>query len=115
MSGAGLYERIYATVRRVPPGRVATYGQIAKLTGGCGARQVGYALAALPEKSTVPWQRIINSQGRVSLRSGGGHDDLQRQLLEEEGIEFSLDGRIDLRRFSWQHASGAGDLFDPPD
>lgn len=102
MSGAGLYERIYATVRRVPAGQVATYGQIAKLTGRCGARQVGYALAALPEGSAVPWQRIINSLGRISPRSDGGHDHLQRVLLEDEGVEFSLDGRIDLARFGWQ-------------
>ena len=109
MSGTGLYERIYASVRRVPAGRVATYGQIAKLTGGCGARQVGYALAALPEGSAVPWQRIVNSQGRISLRSGGGHDELQRELLEEEGIEFSLAGRIDLARFLWrEHSENSG-------
>jgi methylated-DNA-protein-cysteine methyltransferase-like protein len=102
VSGSGLYERIYAVVRRVPAGRVATYGQIAKITGRCGARQVGYALSALPEGSAVPWQRIINSEGRISPRSGGGHDELQRVLLEEEGVEFSLDGRIDLSRFGWQ-------------
>jgi methylated-DNA-protein-cysteine methyltransferase-like protein len=102
MSGTGLYERIYAVVRRIPAGRVATYGQIAKLAGRCGARQVGYALAALSEGSGVPWQRIINSQGRISLRSSGGHDVLQRELLEEEGVEFSLDGRVDLARFGWK-------------
>jgi methylated-DNA-protein-cysteine methyltransferase-like protein len=102
MSGARLYERIYATVCRVPAGRVATYGQIAKLTGRCGARQVGYALAALPEGSAVPWQRIINTKGRISPRRGGGHDELQRVLLEEEGIQFSLDGRVDLSRFGWK-------------
>lgn len=101
MSGSGLYERIYATVRRVPPGRVATYGQVAKLTGRCGARQVGYALSALRDGDDVPWQRVINSQGRISVRSSGGHDELQRILLEEEGVEFSLDGRVDLARFGW--------------
>jgi len=105
VSGAGLYERIYAAVRSVPTGRVATYGQIAKIAGGCGARQVGYALAALSEGSAVPWQRIVNSEGRISVRSGGGHDDLQRVLLEEEGVEFSLDGRIDLERFRWRDGS----------
>ena len=102
MSGSGLYDRIYATVRRIPAGRVATYGRIAKLTGRCGARQVGYALSALSEGSSVPWQRVINSEGRISQRSSGGHDDLQRRLLEEEGVEFSLDGRVDLVRFGWR-------------
>lgn len=114
MSGPGLYQRIYAVVRRVPAGRVVTYGQVAKLAGRCGARQVGYALSALEADSAVPWQRVINSQGRISLRSAGGHDTLQRELLEAEGVEFSLDGRVDLRRFGWQQPEtddASGDLF----
>jgi methylated-DNA-protein-cysteine methyltransferase-like protein len=111
VSGAGLYERIYATVHKVPAGRVATYGQIAKLAGRCGARQVGYALAALREGSDVPWQRIINSEGRISLRSSGGHDELQRRLLEEEGVEFSPGGRVDLGRYLWRPPQS----MTPPD
>ena len=97
-----LYERIYAQVRKVPRGRVASYGQIATLTGGCGARQVGYAMAALPDGSEVPWQRIINSKGEISMRSSTDGHNMQRWLLEDEGIEFGLHGRIDLQKFGWE-------------
>lgn len=97
-----LYERIYAEVRKVPRGRVATYGQIARIIGDCGARQVGYAMAALPDGTDVPWQRVINSKGEVSLRSASDGHNMQRWLLEDEGIEFGLHGRIDLRRYGWE-------------
>jgi len=113
VSGKGLYERIYAVVRTVPPGRVATYGQIARLAGRCGARQVGYALAALPDGSDVPWQRVINSQGKISMRRSG-HEDLQRWLLEDEGVEFSLAGVVDLARFGWQPEPGVNAGADFP-
>lgn len=97
------YARIYAVIRRVPRGRVATYGQIAALTGLDGhARQVGYALHALPEGSGVPWHRVINARGEISARSGSDSHELQRLLLEAEGIEFDLRGRIDLTRFGWR-------------
>ena len=112
---AGLYERVYRTVRRIPRGRVGTYGQIARLAGRCTARQVGYALFALDADSDVPWHRVINSQGRISARSGGDSHRLQRWLLEEEGVCFAGD-RIDLKRFGWQPDAltvpAAGDLFD---
>ena len=101
-----VYERIYAEVRRVPRGKVATYGQIARLAGRCSARQVGYALAALNDGTDVPWQRVINSRGEISIRrSSDGHDH-QHWLLEEEGVEFSADGRIDLRRFGLVEPGG---------
>lgn len=100
-AGAGLYGRIHAVVARIPRGRVSSYGRIAKLTGGCGARQVGYALSALPAHSDVPWQRVVNGAGGISRRSGGDSHRLQRRLLEEEGVEFGPDGRIDLARFGW--------------
>lgn len=95
------YAAIYRTVRRVPRGRVATYGQIAALAGlPRHARQVGYALHALSETSTVPWYRILNAQGMISLtREGSG--DLQRKLLELEGVVFSARGHVDLKRFQW--------------
>jgi methylated-DNA-protein-cysteine methyltransferase-like protein len=96
------YNRIYKVVRRIPPGRVATYGQVAALAGLPGhARQVGYALHALEEGSELPWQRVINAKGEVSPRATPGWDGFQRQLLEEEGVEFDGRGRIDLRRFRW--------------
>ncbi|MDX1501454.1 MAG: MGMT family protein [Thermoanaerobaculia bacterium] len=104
MTGTSRYHRIYATVSRVPPGRVATYGQIAAVAGLPGhARQVGYALAALPDGSGVPWQRVINARGEVSRRSGPGWvEGYQRHLLEEEGVVFDLHGRVDLRRYRWE-------------
>ena len=97
-------ERIYAQVRKVPRGRVATYGQIAFLAGLEGqARQVGYAMAALPSSSTVPWHRVINAQGRVSMRSeGSGGSIIQQQLLEREGVVFDGGGRVALARFGWK-------------
>ncbi len=96
------YERIYAAVRRIPRGRVATYGQIATIAGLDGhARQVGYALHALPERNDVPWHRVINAKGEISPRSAGDSHELQKMLLEGEGVEIDARGRIDLARFRW--------------
>jgi methylated-DNA-protein-cysteine methyltransferase-like protein len=99
------YDKIYAVVRRIPSGRVATYGQVAALAGlGRHARQVGYALHSLPDGAEVPWQRVINARGEVSLRSYdslGGREGYQRHLLEEEGVVFDSGGRVDLKRFRW--------------
>ncbi len=104
MSGsADAYSRIYAVVRRIPPGRVATYGQVAQLAGLPGrARQVGYALHALREGSTVPWQRVINARGEVSRRFEPGMDRVQAELLEAEGLSFDGRGRLDLERYQWR-------------
>jgi methylated-DNA-protein-cysteine methyltransferase-like protein len=99
--GTSLYSRIYAQVRRIPKGRVSTYGHIAKLAGGTGARQVGYAMAALPVGSPVPWQRVVNHKGEISLRRSGDGEMRQRRLLEAEGVSFNLRGRIDLKRYGW--------------
>lgn len=102
------FDRIYAVVRRIPRGRVATYGQVAALAGLPGrARFVGYALAALPEGSGVAWQRVVNAQGRVSLR-GDGPDwaHLQRAILRREGVRFGRTGAIPLAVFRW-HPRGA--------
>ncbi len=97
------YRTIYAVVQRIPQGRVVTYGQIAALAGlGGQARQVGYALHALPQGSDVPWQRVINAKGEVSPRATAGRDHYQRHLLEEEGIEFDLNGRVDLELYRWE-------------
>jgi methylated-DNA-protein-cysteine methyltransferase-like protein len=97
------YRRIYAVVARVPKGRVATYGQIAALAGlPRQARLVGYALHALPAASDVPWHRVVNARGAVSVRGDGlGHEDLQAQLLRQEGVRFEGD-RIPLERHRWQ-------------
>jgi methylated-DNA-protein-cysteine methyltransferase-like protein len=96
------YERIYRTIRRVPRGRVATYGQIAELAKASGPRQVGYALHALPEGHDVPWHRIINARGMISLDSGLGGGSLQRALLEREGVVFDARHRVELRRYQWK-------------
>ncbi len=85
---APVYERIYAVARQIPAGQVATYGQIAAIVGGCTARMVGYAMAALRDGTDVPWQRVINRQGQISLRAGDQAGALQRQLLEAEGVHF---------------------------
>jgi methylated-DNA-protein-cysteine methyltransferase-like protein len=90
-------------VRRIPRGRVATYGQVAERAGlGAQARLVGYALAALPDESAVPWHRVVNAQGRVSARSEPGADAWQRVRLESEGIRFDSRGRLDLERYRWR-------------
>ena len=101
--GSDRYPRIYAVVRRIPRGRLATYGQVARLAGlpGC-ARQVGYALHALDEDSDVPWQRVVNAHGRVSPRSEPGMDTIQRKLLEAEGLVFDSRDRLDLARLRWR-------------
>lgn len=97
------YERIWKTVRRVPKGRVATYGLIARAAGLPGhARQVGYALHSLPQDSQVPWHRIINAKGEISLRGWNEADVHQRALLEAEGVEFDLKGRVSLQKFLWK-------------
>jgi len=100
---ASRYERIYAIIRRIPKGRVATYGQIAAIAGLPGhARQVGYALYALREGSTVPWHRVVNAQGRLSLGRVIPEGDVEQRIrLEIEGIEFDADGKIALKRFQW--------------
>ena len=92
---------IFDVIARIPKGRVANYGQIASLAGMSGrARQVGYALAATPEGVRLPWHRVINAQGRVSARSRTKLHELQRELLEEEGILFDA-GCVDLTRYRW--------------
>ena len=97
------YERFYAVVRTIPEGRVSSYGVVARLAGLPGhARQVGYALAALPDEHDVPWHRVVNARGEVSRRSGGSaFEEIQRVLLEAEGVRFDERGRIPLREFGW--------------
>jgi methylated-DNA-protein-cysteine methyltransferase related protein len=91
-------------VRRIPAGRVSSYGDIAILAGlPRQARLVGYALFALPDHSTVPWHRVVNARGAISARSAHPHAELrQRRLLEAEGIVFDANGRISLERWRWR-------------
>ena len=95
-----LYTAIYALVRSIPAGQVSTYGRIATQVG-CTARTVGFAMAALPPGSDVPWQRVINSQGKISPRTDGEGNLLQYSLLEGEGIQFDRNGRIELEKYLW--------------
>jgi len=96
-----VFERVRAAVRSIPAGRVATYGQIARSLGmPRGARLVGWAMRAVKESDDLPWYRVVNAQGRSSLPAGAGAE-LQRALLEDEGVEFDAAGRIDLLRFGW--------------
>jgi methylated-DNA-protein-cysteine methyltransferase-like protein len=97
------WQSVYRVVRRIPAGRVATYGQVAGLAGMPGAaRQVGWALHALSEQDEVPWQRVINARGEISSRGTREIEDLQRALLQSEGVDFDQAGRIDLGCFGWQ-------------
>ncbi|HWN19727.1 MAG TPA: methylated-DNA--[protein]-cysteine S-methyltransferase [Gemmatimonadales bacterium] len=97
------YQRIYRVVRRIPKGRVATYGQVASLAGLAGhARQVGYALHALPQSSIVPWHRVVNAAGRISTRATPGGELVQRILLEREGIALDARGTVPLDRHRWR-------------
>jgi methylated-DNA-protein-cysteine methyltransferase-like protein len=99
----GTHARIYAVVRRIPRGRVATYGQVAALAGLRGqARLVGYALAALADAARVPWQRVINAKGEVSPRAEPGRERLQRAILEREGVSFDAKGRVRFARYGWK-------------
>ncbi|TAD74143.1 MAG: methyltransferase [Oscillatoriales cyanobacterium] len=100
-----VYQQIYEVVKQIPPGKVATYGQIATLANLAGkARLVGYALARVPGNDPeIPWQRVINAKGEISYSPfREGNDYLQRSLLEREGVEFTAGDRVNLQRYRWQ-------------
>ncbi len=95
-----LYEKIYTVIRKIPRGKVATYGQIARLAGmGSHARLVGYALHALTPEKRVPWHRVVGAGGKIRL--GGEGYTTQRKILESEGVEFNEKGNIPLTRYGW--------------
>jgi len=103
----GFFERVYRLVRQVPPGKVTSYGALARMLGRPrAARTVGWAMHSLPEGSDVPWHRVINSQGRISISRREHSGVLQRVLLEAEGVEFDTDGTVDWERFGWTVGSG---------
>lgn len=96
------YDMIYAVIEQIPRGRVATYGQIAELAGIAGQpRRIGYALSALTSGSPVPWHRVLNAKGEISVREGAGYA-VQRRMLEQEGIVFDKRERVSLERFGWR-------------
>lgn len=114
------YEQVWTIVRQIPAGKVAAYGQIAKMIPppngveietyvAFAPRWVGGAMAACPDD--VPWQRVINSQGKISERAGA---EKQRQLLEEEGIVFDAKDRIDLKKYGWNGKVGETDIPQQP-
>lgn len=99
--------RVKAILRQVPRGQVVTYGLVAALAGNHrAARQVTWILHASSERDRLPWHRVVNGRGRISLAPGQGYE-LQRSLLEAEGVELGLGDRIDLDRYLWRPA-------DPP-
>lgn len=111
LDGATFRVRVYAWIRRIPPGRVATYGQIARLAGAPrSARHVGRALAGVPRGMELPWHRVINAQGRISHRAPspsravGSPERRQRRLLEGEGVRFR-NGTVDLAQYRWEPAA----------
>lgn len=95
--------RIWQVVMLIPPGRVATYGDVARQAGMPGAaRRVGRALRGLPEDTRIPWHRVLNGRGRISLPAGSGSQYTQRERLENEGVVFSAPTRLDLERYRWR-------------
>ena len=99
-----LYEMIFDVVQQIPYGKVASYGQISKIVGCCSAQMIGFALASLadsPSGTDVPWQRVINAQGKISPHGFGVGSGMQRSLLEAEGIEFDLENCVDFEKFGW--------------
>lgn len=99
------YADILETVRRIPRGRVATYGQVAGLAGfPRGARLVGMVLQRLPSGTRVPWHRVINAQGRLSFPRGSAHYRLQRSKLEREGVRFKGE-RVELEYYQWRESA----------
>ena len=99
---ASFHQRVIAVVKRIPRGRVAGYGQVAGLAGNNrAARQVVWTLHSSAEKEGLPWHRVVNSRGRISLLPGAGYE-LQRRRLEAEGIVVTPDGGIDLDRYGWK-------------
>lgn len=109
---SNFFERVYQTVRQIPCGQVATYGQIALIVAGTpqAARTVGWALNGLPEEliDDVPWWRVINAHGRISNSRYRHGATEQRQRLEAEGVAFDADGRVDLKVYGWDESSRYG-------
>ena len=98
------YQKVYLTVSEIPYGKVATYGQIADLIYAYGrARQVGWALKRLKLPSNIPWHRVINSKGLITMSvSRNGTDWMQKKLLANEGIKFNAKMKIDLKTYLWK-------------
>jgi methylated-DNA-protein-cysteine methyltransferase-like protein len=94
-----LFKKIYDAIELIPEGKVATYGQIGKYVG-CSAKYVGYALSSL-KNDNIPWHRVINSKGKISIKDLEGYN-LQKHLLELEGIIFDKDNSVDLEKYLYK-------------
>ncbi|GAB2657600.1 DNA base-flipping protein [Vibrio panuliri] len=93
--------QIFAVIQQIPTGKITSYGEVAKMAGYPGyARHVGKALGNLPEGSKLPWHRVVNSQGQISLK--GNDLERQKKRLHAEGVECSEQGKINLRKYKWQ-------------
>lgn len=104
----GFFERVYGVVKEIPKGKVATYGQIAKILQSPRYSQVvGYALHSNPDPKTIPCHRVVNREGQVCNGFAFGGAKIQRELLEKEGIIFEADGTIDMQKYQWNFG-----LFD---
>jgi methylated-DNA-protein-cysteine methyltransferase related protein len=98
----GFFENVWKVVLQIPRGKVASYGQIAALLGSPrAARTVGWAMNSTPDELDIPWHRVINSRGRISLNENEQGGNLQRLLLEQEGVKFNIKGFVDLDRYQW--------------
>ncbi len=96
------FEKIYEVVKKIPYGKVATYGQIACLAGNRHLSQiVGYALHVNPDPDTIPCFRVVNRFGQTAKAFAFGGEDVQKQLLMQEGVVFSVDGKVDLKKYQW--------------
>jgi methylated-DNA-protein-cysteine methyltransferase-like protein len=95
------HEKVVRVIKKIPKGKVATYGQIAAMAGSPrAARQVVRALHSSSRKEKLPWYRVINSQGKIGLKEYQGYD-LQKALLEKEGVKFGINDIVDLNKFQW--------------
>ena len=103
MNEPDINHRIWQVVSLIPPGQVATYGEVAQQAGlPRGARRVGRALKGLPQDTRIPWHRVINARGRISLPEGSASQYTQRARLEAEGVVFGANSAVDLKRFGWK-------------
>ena len=103
MARSEFSRRIVEKIQNIPHGKVATYGGIAAAAGNPrGARAVVWMLNAAGDDDNLPWHRVINSRGTISLKPGDGYE-LQRAMLEAEGVEFDDRGVVDLKRFGWSY------------
>lgn len=98
----GFFDKVYSLVKEIPKGKVATYGQIAKMLNAPRFSQiVGFALHSNPDQKTIPCHRVVNREGRICSGFAFGGDEAQRKLLESEGVRVDKDGVVDLKKYLW--------------